>query len=109
MTIEVPLSKEAAQELVTRVVTMVLHELHAANDKFGPFASAHEGYAVIKEELDEAWDAIKANNVAGARLEMVQVAAMAIRFLLDVPVPEQQLDPEKPLSKELGKDARDGG
>lgn len=49
-----------------------------------PFGNAHEGYAVLLEEVDEAWDAIKKNNIVHARKEMVQVAAMAIRFLLEV-------------------------
>ena len=59
-------------------------ELDRATSKFGPFNSAHEGYAVILEELDEAWDEIKRNNQEAATREMVQVAAMALRFLVDV-------------------------
>lgn len=50
------------------------------------FHSAHEGYACILEEMDEAWDAIRANDRSAARHEMVQVAAMALRFLVDLPV-----------------------
>lgn len=40
---------------------------------------------VIKEEVDELWDDIKMN-IADERLEKeaVHVAAMAIRFLVDV-------------------------
>jgi hypothetical protein len=49
---------------------------HGQND----FNSTHEGYGVIKEELDEAWDEIKRDNVSLATKEMNQVAAMAIRF-----------------------------
>ena len=49
-----------------------------------PLASAHEGYAVLLEELDEAWDEIKANRPTQAAEEMVQVAAMAVRFLYEV-------------------------
>lgn len=62
----------------------VLNELRKATDKFPPIHSAHEGYAVILEELDEAWDAIKANNPTHTRKEMIQVAAMAIRFIHDL-------------------------
>ena len=65
--------------------TAALEELERATKKFGPFASAHEGYAVILEELDEAWDAIKANEIDKACAEMTQVAAMALRFLVDIP------------------------
>lgn len=49
------------------------------------FHSAHEGYALLREEVDELWDAIKAKPRVDAhiRLEATQVAAMAIRFLVD--------------------------
>lgn len=71
---------------MTDVVADVLNELDAATAKFGAFASAHEGYAVILEELDELWDEIKSKG--GTRdamyAEAKQVAAMAIRFMRDV-------------------------
>lgn len=63
---------------------LVVEELERARDAFPkPFNSMHEGYAVILEELDEAWAEIKGNNSVLARAEMVQVAAMALRFLED--------------------------
>lgn len=65
-------------------IIMVQSELLCARIRFPAFNSAHEGYAVILEELDEAWDEIKRNDLAAARKEMIQVAAMALRFLLDV-------------------------
>ena len=37
----------------------VLTEIGAARSKFPPFHGAHEGYAVILEELDELWDEVK--------------------------------------------------
>ena len=63
---------------------MVRRELARAQTKFPPFKSPHEGYAVILEEVDELWDAVKCNNRSGARSEAVQVAAMALRFLFDI-------------------------
>lgn len=64
----------------------VLAELSGATAKFGAFASAHEGYAVILEELDELWDEVrlKTGTREGQYTEAKQVAAMAIRFMLDV-------------------------
>lgn len=35
------------------VQLLVQKELNSANEKFPPFNSAHEGYAVIKEEVEE--------------------------------------------------------
>jgi len=55
-----------------------------ASKKFPKFNSRHEGYAVIKEELDELWDAIKENATNDlVEEEAVQVGAMALRFLID--------------------------
>ena len=65
-----------------RVLQDVGAELDRAIAKFPPFHNPHEGYAVIREELDELWDDIKANNRDNLRLEAVQVAAMAVRFVL---------------------------
>ena len=59
-------------------------EYDKASAKFGAFNSTHEGYAIIKEELDEMWDAIKANDTNHARKEAIQVGAMALRFLTDI-------------------------
>ena len=65
------------------IINSVLIELNKATTKHGPFHSTHEGYAVIKEELEELWDEVKVNNKEKARLEAIQVAAMAIRFIMD--------------------------
>lgn len=58
-------------------------ELFEAINKFPPFASPHEGYAIIKEEVDELWDDIKANKGKETE-EIIQVAAMAVRYILDL-------------------------
>ena len=82
-----PEDKEDAElahsEVLTDMVGSVTEEYLDAVSKFGPFSSAHEGYAVILEELDEMWAEIKRNDIRRAREEAVQVAAMAIRFLVD--------------------------
>ncbi|MEF2968340.1 hypothetical protein V3851_23805 [Paenibacillus sp. M1] len=77
---------------IDNITVEVVMELRRAMGKFSPLASAHEGYAVLKEEVDEAWEAIKANDLIKARMEMTQVAAMAIRFLHDLP---QQNNPSE--------------
>ena len=42
-----------------KVLELVEMELAAANEKHPPFASQHEGYAVIKEEIEEAGEQIE--------------------------------------------------
>lgn len=66
----------------------VTAELHSAEERFPRMSSEHEGYAIILEELDEAWEEIKKSpskrDAAAIRREMIQVAAMAMRFLGDL-------------------------
>ncbi len=63
-------------------------ELTKAVTNWPPFNSAHEGYAVLREEVDELWTHVKTNqkrrDLAAMRKEAVQVAAMAMRFALEV-------------------------
>ena len=72
------MTTEQAFEKV-KLELLIVRASHAA-----PFNSYHEGYAVLKEEVDELWDDIKGNRRSGAREEAVQVAAMAIQFLIDL-------------------------
>ena len=42
----------------------------------------HEFYAILKEEVDEMWDAIKADDpIEDVRAEAIQIAAMVFRYL----------------------------
>ena len=65
-------------------VQQVVEELENATRKHGAMKSGHEAYAVILEELDEFWHEIKHGTKDKARKEAVQVAAMAIRYLVDL-------------------------
>ena len=63
-------------------------EVNDAMIKWPPMHSAHEGYAVLLEEVDELWDEVKLNqkkrSVQKMGDEALQVAAMALRFYLEV-------------------------
>lgn len=80
------------------VEILTFKELNSANDQFPLFHSQHEGYAVIKEEVEEVmdgmnallevfsngWSAIKKNEDATIQMKMVgqiaqQVAVEAIQ------------------------------
>lgn len=94
-------------ELRKEVETAALAELNRANAKFPLFASTHEGYAVTLEEVEEAQEAmdnVKSsmgvlwgreiapfleketsptaiyNQAIDAACEMVQVAAMLLKY-----------------------------
>jgi hypothetical protein len=73
----------------------VERELIRATDIYEPMHSPHEGYAVLLEEVHELWALVRASkpashpahdaeNIAAMRLEAKQVAAMAVRFMVDV-------------------------
>lgn len=91
------------------IENLVKKELKSANERFPLFASNHEGYSVIKEEVDEsneeinlineslelAWGYIKTNggytttnaikllktNAINLACEAIQVAAVAQKFI----------------------------
>lgn len=71
-----------------KLISEVRDELDKAIGNYPAFNSAHEGFAVLKEEIDELWDEVKRkqSNVDRKplmRKEAIQVAAMALRFLND--------------------------
>ena len=60
-------------------------ELHSAKKHGTTFASLHEGYAVILEELDEIWDVTRQKKMDrdrnALRKEFIQLAAMAVKAI----------------------------
>lgn len=73
-------------DAVVYICGQVANEVGRAMAKFPPFNSGHEGWAVIKEELEELWEQVRANRSGSvtARDEAIQVAAMAVRFIYDL-------------------------
>ena len=74
---------------IQRISGEVQNELKRARELWPAMHSAHEGYSVILEELDELWEVVKLKATdpernPRAREEAIQVAAMAMRFVLDV-------------------------
>lgn len=63
-------------------------EYLSARIKHSPMRGPHEGYGVLMEEVDEFWDEVKANNPQAARKEIIQVAAMALAYLIEVSPPK---------------------
>jgi len=67
------------------IFTELISEVSRAESLFPNYNSSHEGYAIIKEELDELWDEVKNNKRVGSverqKKEAIQVAVTAIRFI----------------------------
>ncbi len=69
-------------------------ELFEAVRQFPPFNSPHEGYAVIREELEELWEHAKSNTGLSpeALQEAIQVATMAVRYFIDLGAQARQAE-----------------
>lgn len=71
-----------------RAVSLLIKEYGRAVNLNGPFNSAHEGYAVIKEELDELWEEVRKKrgnrDMEKMLKEAIQVSAMGLRFAVDI-------------------------
>jgi NTP pyrophosphatase (non-canonical NTP hydrolase) len=81
-------SVEARERAIDKAMEEVAGELDSAMSSWPPFNSAHEGYAVLLEECTELWEHVRTNqkrrDLTAMRTEALQVAAMAIRFVVEV-------------------------
>lgn len=64
-------------------IDTVLNELRRATEKFPKFNSPHEGIAVLREEYLELEREVFWGKQDLIKMEAIQVAAMALRFLRD--------------------------
>jgi uncharacterized protein YaaN involved in tellurite resistance len=64
----------------------VQQEILRARRQHAPMRGAHEGYAVMLEEVDELWQEVKdrRRDLDRMRAEAIQIAAMAICFVVEV-------------------------
>ncbi len=72
--------------LLKDAIDLVVEEYISAAGKFPPFYSAHEGWGIIREEYLELEDEImrKDRDIDQMRKEAMHLAAMALRFIIDV-------------------------
>lgn len=70
------------------VLDAIAQEVARAEAKWPPMNSAHEGWAVLMEEVDELWEHVRMNqkrrDIEAMRKEALEVAAMAVRFVRDI-------------------------
>lgn len=83
------MSKNIEEKIIAmrRVLRMVEEECVRAWTKHPiGFHNAHEGFAVLKEEVDELWDEVKGDTAYthDGMLEAVQTAAMGVRFVVEL-------------------------
>ena len=73
---------------IAGVLKEVETEIFRAVNMHGPMRSCHEGWAVLFEEVEELWDEVKKKaskrQKENLRMEAIQIAAMAARFVVDL-------------------------
>lgn len=64
------------------VLRAVAGELAGVMERQPEFNSPHEGWAVLREEVDELWEHVRSETgrTLAARDEAIQIAAMAVRY-----------------------------
>lgn len=74
-------------DLLDKLIDEVKAELARAS-VWPPMNSAHEGYGILLEEVDELFDQVKIKqknrDLEKMKAEAIQVAAMALRFAHDI-------------------------
>lgn len=75
--------KLEARNSLPNILTDVAEEVERSEKHGSKFASLHEAYAVMAEEMDEVWDITKMKKrdrgMNKLRDELIQVAAMAVK------------------------------
>jgi len=81
---------------------MISDEVERSQSIYGSFTSAHEGYAVLLEEVDElkaeVWKSSRKRDYGAMTEEACQVAAMAVRLMIEIAEP-QVVDEYRHLKK----------
>ena len=69
-----------------KVITDFCKEINFGVEKFGDYRSYHEAYAIILEEVDELWDALKTKERDYDHIykEAIQVAATSYRLAEEI-------------------------
>ncbi len=79
--------KDKYRDDFNEVCQEVKYEIDKARNKYQrDFASTHEAYGVIFEELDELWDEIKKKQPDKDKMrhEAMQTASMLIRLIIEL-------------------------
>jgi NTP pyrophosphatase (non-canonical NTP hydrolase) len=83
------MSDEANVSAMMRILDAVSEEAAQASSLYGDFASMHEAYGVLAEEVEELFDAVRMkqtrvdplnSRAENIRKEAIQVAAVALRI-----------------------------
>lgn len=82
------LKRVVAEKNRKRIIALVKQEIKNARANYPEMHSAHEGFSILNEEIDELWEHVKVKqgnrNIYEMEKEAIQVAAMAILFAAEI-------------------------
>lgn len=88
MDLSEPMIEVTGTEAEVSTIRAVLDELATNIARWDQFNSAHEAYGVLMEEVREFEDHVFTNqqkrDVAAMRIELVQVASVAMRYAIEL-------------------------
>jgi hypothetical protein len=78
---------------IGKSIKTIISEYNHTITKHAPFHSTYEGWALIKQEVDELWEEIKKEGNGGSKevmlKEAAQIGAMAMRFIIDLSIDDK--------------------
>ena len=83
------MSREYTDERIDEVLAIIKAEFFRATRKHPAFNSSYEGFAVMKKQLDDAWEDIKCRDADGAARRSIKLAARGMRFFYDLVEPNK--------------------
>jgi hypothetical protein len=78
---------------IGKSIKTIITEYNHTIIKHAPFHSTYEGWALIKQKVDDLWEEIKKEESSDSRevmmKEAAQIGAMAMRFIIDLGVDDK--------------------
>lgn len=78
---------------IGKSIKTIIAEYNHTIIKHAPFHSSYEGWALIKQKVDELWEEIKKEENSDSKEAMMkeaaQIGAMAMRFIIDLGIEDK--------------------
>lgn len=65
------------------LIPLLQNEIAFGHALYGSYHNSHEHHSVLLEEVEEWWDAVKRNTDGKEMYELIQVAAVALRYVME--------------------------
>lgn len=76
-------------EITESAIKALLSQLTRDFRDYAPISSQHEGFALLKERLDQLWQFVQRREREEAMHEALLLAAVAMRFVIEAPITHQ--------------------